>query len=892
MANVQLAVAGDDNTQVILSVPGVQGPAGSNLPPSGTTNQVLFKQSNTDYDTGWSLVTSAMIASGTIVNEDVNASAAIAGTKISPDFGSQNVVTTGTSTAASFIPTSSSVPTNGVYLPSANNVAISTNGTGRLFVDSSGRVGVGVSPSARLEVNGESRFTRSDASSQYVGIIADGTDTRIVAEGSSKNLTIKNNSTTSSAILFDQAVASLYVFQQAGTERFRVRADGTFEIKGGGTAGVTPAVSVNPSASANSLVIDSSGRLGLGTSSPQSSARLHVYATGDYTDESAPFTVGDSTAGGMRLFFGINNTSNYGYIGSVESSTAYRSLVLQPGGGNVGIGVTSPGYALDIASSVAQVGNSTDAFIQYKSTAGNWHVGANSSNAYVFYSGTYGTGSERARIDSSGRLGIGTATPGLSGSNRNAVTINAPTGQLSILEFAVNNSLTGYLYSNTSQTTLNSQNTPLTFDIQGERARIDTSGRFGIGTSSPQGLLSIYKGSTAAGIARATRYSLPFADGSNNGISIEIGREGNNSNVGAAIQMAVGNYAGSSASYIAFKTSPATVDTSTDTSQERVRIDDSGRLLVGTSSARTTFFGAGYTSALQVETASVSNPNGLSIGVNTNDDNPANLYLFKTRGTSVGSNTAVQNGDVLGNISFIGANGTDVSNTAAWIRCIVDGVPFSSGDTTDLPGALVFSTTADSASSPTERMRISNSGAILLGCTTAPNPGAGSTTSGFAVNGTDNNAYLTAKIDNGAVGYFRRDGTDGTLFDIRKGSTTVGTISVTASATAYNTSSDYRLKENVVPLTGALDRLNQLQVHRFNFIADPDTTVDGFIAHEAQAVVPECVTGAKDEVDADGNPVYQGIDQSKLVPLLTAALQEAIGRIETLEAEVAALKAS
>jgi hypothetical protein len=84
--------------------------------------------------------------------------------------------------------------------------------------------------------------------------------------------------------------------------------------------------------------------------------------------------------------------------------------------------------------------------------------------------------------------------------------------------------------------------------------------------------------------------------------------------------------------------------------------------------------------------------------------------------------------------------------------------------------------------------------------------------------------------------------------------------------------------------------LNQLQVRRFNFIADPDTTVDGFLAHEAQEVVPECVTGTKDEVDDEGNPVYQGIDQAKLVPLLTAALQKAIGRIETLEASNAALE--
>jgi hypothetical protein len=118
----------------------------------------------------------------------------------------------------------------------------------------------------------------------------------------------------------------------------------------------------------------------------------------------------------------------------------------------------------------------------------------------------------------------------------------------------------------------------------------------------------------------------------------------------------------------------------------------------------------------------------------------------------------------------------------------------------------------------------------------------------------------------------------------------VGSISTSGTATAYNTSSDYRLKENVVNLSGAIDRLNQLPVHRFNFIADPDRTVDGFIAHEAAEVVPECVTGSKDEMDENGNPAYQGIDQSKIVPLLTAALQEAIGEIESLKARVSELE--
>ena len=119
----------------------------------------------------------------------------------------------------------------------------------------------------------------------------------------------------------------------------------------------------------------------------------------------------------------------------------------------------------------------------------------------------------------------------------------------------------------------------------------------------------------------------------------------------------------------------------------------------------------------------------------------------------------------------------------------------------------------------------------------------------------------------------------------------VGSISTSGSATAYNTSSDYRLKENIVPLTGAIDRLQQIPVHRFNFIADPDTVVDGFIAHETASVVPECVTGEKDQVDENGKPIYQGIDQSKIVPLLTAALQEAIAKIEALEARIVALEA-
>ena len=113
-----------------------------------------------------------------------------------------------------------------------------------------------------------------------------------------------------------------------------------------------------------------------------------------------------------------------------------------------------------------------------------------------------------------------------------------------------------------------------------------------------------------------------------------------------------------------------------------------------------------------------------------------------------------------------------------------------------------------------------------------------------------------------------------------------GSITYSSTATAYNTSSDYRLKENVVEMTGALDRVDALKPSRFNFITDPEKTVDGFLAHEVQAIVPEAVTGEKDAVDEEGNPIYQGIDQSKIVPLLVGAIKELRAEIELLKSQL------
>ena len=101
---------------------------------------------------------------------------------------------------------------------------------------------------------------------------------------------------------------------------------------------------------------------------------------------------------------------------------------------------------------------------------------------------------------------------------------------------------------------------------------------------------------------------------------------------------------------------------------------------------------------------------------------------------------------------------------------------------------------------------------------------------------------------------------------------------------------ELHLKQNITGITDGLTRVKQLKPYRFNFKTEPSKTVDGFFAHEAQTVIPEAVTGTKDEVDSKGKAVIQGIDQSKLVPLLTAALKEAIAKIETLETKVAALE--
>jgi hypothetical protein len=211
--------------------------------------------------------------------------------------------------------------------------------------------------------------------------------------------------------------------------------------------------------------------------------------------------------------------------------------------------------------------------------------------------------------------------------------------------------------------------------------------------------------------------------------------------------------------------------------------------------------------------------------------------------------------------------------------------------------------TADSAISWTTAMTIDNSGSVLMGT---------STLSGMQTGNIDDATVLyqgqiaATNSDGNYSAYFnKRTSTGGGFVRFNYNGSTKGSITTNGTSTAYNTSSDYRLKELDVPMEGSIDRLKLLRPINFAWKVD-GTRTDGFLAHEAGEVVPECATGTKDammdeeyEVTPavmDGEtvvteavmgtrsvPDYQGIDQAKLVPLLVSALQEAIARIEVLE---------
>jgi len=419
-----------------------------------------------------------------------------------------------------------------------------------------------------------------------------------------------------------------------------------------------------------------------------------------------------------------------------------------------------------------------------------------------------------------------------------------------------------------------------------ERLRVTSAGAVGVNTSAPNAQFEVN------GSARLGSFNTPILPTSSNVGGCHFSW---NRGVGSAETNICNLYDNASTSFeFLQKTGASTANvlyqiSSTNhiwsiSNTERARIDSGGRLLVGTSSARSNFYNTTITPGkIQVEGTSFTDSGAAFISSGNNAEEPI-LALAKARG-GLGATTIVNNGDSLGSVVFVGADGTEFVESAS-IKAFVDGTPGAN----DMPGRIVLSTTADGASSPTERMRITAAGHIYAAGATGGFPGSSNTAVGFLIERAGDGATVFISRTNNAAQYINRN-SDGVAAFFQRSGNGVGSISVTSSATAYNTTSDYRLKENVIAVADGITRLQQLKPIRFNFIVDPDKTVDGFIAHEVQEVVPEAIHGEKDAVDDDGNPLYQGIDQSKLVPLLTAALQEAIAKIESLEARLSALEA-
>ena len=424
-----------------------------------------------------------------------------------------------------------------------------------------------------------------------------------------------------------------------------------------------------------------------------------------------------------------------------------------------------------------------------------------------------------------------------------------------------------------------------------ERLRITSNGKIGINDSTPSVTLE------TVGHNQVTFGSMPETI-----ISYGTASAYNSGSAGSGIQF--GGYYNSTPEYTIFAGVHGVKENTTNSnyagnlvfstrtnggnSAERLRITSGGKLLGG-NYFTSQQIGA-VTAPVQIQGTS-ADTSALSLFRYSNDTGGSRITLGKGRGTSGGAADKPQENDTVGTIHFHIANNNDLVNgNVAAIDVQVDAEP-GGGDT---PGRIRFLTSPDGSSTLSERFRIHSNGQASFGTT---DNGYGLTVINTSVQSNPTCFFKSEGFDNVEVLRLQNDransssGVIAAMMLFYNGSgAKVGSIEG-GTSTAYNTTSDYRLKENVVSISDGITRLKTLKPKRFNFIESPTVTVDGFLAHEVTAV-PEAISGEKDAVDSNGEIDPQGLDQSKLVPLLTAALQEAVAKIEVLETKVAALEAA